>query len=145
NEVLKNLFTLQEFTAAFPFFVVTETLPTKAVFEVLERWKSQERGRVCMMHGPKPPSQKIRFTPELFEKYLNCLQENRLKVNSEREQDSPIEMGASNISRFKEMPFLKAKRHRAHSVVSGVRVKASKQKTIPRLGIISARRHRSNP
>ncbi|GFW30960.1 hypothetical protein TNCV_2940601 [Trichonephila clavipes] len=69
----------------------------------------------------------------------------RLKVNSEREQDSPVEMGASNISRFKEMPFLKAKRHRAHSVVSGVRVKASKQKTIPRLGIISARRHRSNP
>ncbi|GFX30692.1 hypothetical protein TNCV_4862161 [Trichonephila clavipes] len=56
-------------------------------------------------------------------KDLNCLQENRLKVNSEREQDSPIEMGASNISRFKEMPFLKAKRHRAHSVVSGVRVK----------------------
>ncbi|GFU65854.1 hypothetical protein TNCV_4840311 [Trichonephila clavipes] len=52
--------------------------------------------------------------------------ENRLKVNSEREQDSPVEMGASNISRFKEMPFLKAKRHRAHSVVSGVRVKASK-------------------
>ncbi|GFX70102.1 hypothetical protein TNCV_4615401 [Trichonephila clavipes] len=30
--------------------------------------------------------------------------------------------------RFKEMPFLKAKRHRAHSVVSGVRVKASKPK-----------------
>ncbi|GFX81973.1 hypothetical protein TNCV_2571721 [Trichonephila clavipes] len=59
---------------------------------------------------------------------LNCLQENRLKVNSEREQDSPVEMGASNISRFKEMPFLKAKRHRAHSVVSGVRVKASKPK-----------------
>ncbi|GFT49048.1 hypothetical protein TNCV_3875111 [Trichonephila clavipes] len=56
-------------------------------------------------------------------KDLNCLQENRLKVNSEREQDSPVEMGASNISRFKEMPFLKAKRHRAHSVVSGVRVK----------------------
>ncbi|GFV02625.1 hypothetical protein TNCV_5017931 [Trichonephila clavipes] len=55
---------------------------------------------------------------------LNCLQETRLKVNSEREQDSPVEMGASNISRFKEMPFLKAKRHRAHSVVSGVRVKA---------------------
>ncbi|GFU62959.1 hypothetical protein TNCV_28781, partial [Trichonephila clavipes] len=44
-----------------------------------------------------------------------------LKVNSEREQDSPVEIGASNISRFKEMPFLKAKRHRAHSVVSGVR------------------------
>ncbi|GFX81980.1 hypothetical protein TNCV_2571791 [Trichonephila clavipes] len=61
-------------------------------------------------------------------KDLNCLQENRLKVNSEREQDSPVEMGASNISRFKEMPFLKAKRHRAHSVVSGVRVKASKPK-----------------
>ncbi|GFU76356.1 hypothetical protein TNCV_696371 [Trichonephila clavipes] len=60
--------------------------------------------------------------------YLNCLQENRLKVNSEREQDSPVEMGASNISRFKEMPFLKAKRHRAHAVVSGVRVKASKPK-----------------
>ncbi|GFX35732.1 transposable element Tcb1 transposase [Trichonephila clavipes] len=59
---------------------------------------------------------------------LNCLQENRLKVNSEREQDSPVEMGASNISRFKGMPFLKAKRHRAHSVVSGVRVKASKPK-----------------
>ncbi|GFT37553.1 hypothetical protein TNCV_5090161 [Trichonephila clavipes] len=40
-----------------------------------------------------------------------------------------------------------AKRHRAHSVVSGVRVKASKpkKKRIPRLGIISARRHRSNP
>ncbi|GFX67021.1 uncharacterized protein TNCV_4181461 [Trichonephila clavipes] len=56
-------------------------------------------------------------------KDLNCLQENRLKVNSEREQDSPVEMGASNISRFKEMPFLKAKRHQAHSVVSGVRVK----------------------
>ncbi|GFU62964.1 hypothetical protein TNCV_28831 [Trichonephila clavipes] len=56
-------------------------------------------------------------------KDLNCLQETRLKVNSEREQDSPVEMGASNISRFKEMPFLKAKRHRAHSVVSGVRVK----------------------
>ncbi|GFV15447.1 hypothetical protein TNCV_4834731 [Trichonephila clavipes] len=71
--------------------------------------------------------------------------ENRLKVNSEREQDSPIEMGASNISRFKEIPFLKATRHRAHSVVSGVRVKASKKKTIPRLGIISARRHHSNP
>ncbi|GFW48754.1 putative DD41D transposase [Trichonephila clavipes] len=51
---------------------------------------------------------------------LNCLQENRLKVNSEREQESPIEMGTSNISRFKEMPFLKAKRHRAHSVVSGL-------------------------
>ncbi|GFX70601.1 uncharacterized protein TNCV_875751 [Trichonephila clavipes] len=61
-------------------------------------------------------------------KGLNCLQENRLKVNSEREQDSPVEMGASNISRFKEMPFLKAKSHRAHSVVSGVRVKVSKQK-----------------
>ncbi|GFU66562.1 uncharacterized protein TNCV_4357181 [Trichonephila clavipes] len=56
-------------------------------------------------------------------KDLNCLQENRLKVNSEREQDSPVEMEASNISRFKELPFLKAKRHRAHSVVSGVRVK----------------------
>ncbi|GFT49037.1 transposable element Tcb2 transposase [Trichonephila clavipes] len=52
----------------------------------------------------------------------------RLKVNSEREQDSPVEIGASNISRFKEMPFLKAKRHRAHSVVSGVRVKVSKPK-----------------
>ncbi|GFW72355.1 hypothetical protein TNCV_703921 [Trichonephila clavipes] len=52
----------------------------------------------------------------------------RLKVNSEREQDSPVEMGASNISRFKEMPFLKAKRHRAHSVVSRVRLKVSKQK-----------------
>ncbi|GFU58148.1 hypothetical protein TNCV_696621 [Trichonephila clavipes] len=51
------------------------------------------------------------------------LAENRLKANSEREEDSPVEMGASNISRFKEMPFLKAKRHRAHSVVSGVRVK----------------------
>ncbi|GFT90529.1 hypothetical protein TNCV_1663761 [Trichonephila clavipes] len=37
-------------------------------------------------------------------------------------------MGASNISRFKEIPFLKAKRHRAHSVTSGVRVKASKPK-----------------
>ncbi|GFV83440.1 hypothetical protein TNCV_3055871 [Trichonephila clavipes] len=59
---------------------------------------------------------------------LNCLQENRLKVNSEREQDSPVEMGASNISRFKEMPFLKAKRHRAHSVVSGVRVKGKQAK-----------------
>ncbi|GFU50375.1 hypothetical protein TNCV_762231, partial [Trichonephila clavipes] len=77
---------------------------------------------------------------------LNCLQENGLKVNSEREQDSPVEMGASNISRFKEMPFLKAKRHRAHSVVSGVRVKGKQaKKTIPRLGIISVRRHRSNP
>ncbi|GFU64343.1 hypothetical protein TNCV_1634771 [Trichonephila clavipes] len=86
---------------------------------------------------------KLKLTPT---DDLNCLQENRLKVNSEREQDSPVEMGASNISRFKEMPFLKAKRHRAHSVVSGVRVKASKpKKTIPRLGIISARRHRSNP
>ncbi|GFW32625.1 uncharacterized protein TNCV_3678731 [Trichonephila clavipes] len=52
----------------------------------------------------------------------------RLKVNSEREQDSPVEMGASNISRFKEMPFLKAKRHRAHSVVSGVRVKDEVEK-----------------
>ncbi|GFY28914.1 hypothetical protein TNCV_4720451 [Trichonephila clavipes] len=52
----------------------------------------------------------------------------RLKVNSEREQDSPVEMGASNISRFKEMPFLKAKRHRAHSVVSGVRVKGKQAK-----------------
>ncbi|GFX98668.1 hypothetical protein TNCV_1502461 [Trichonephila clavipes] len=42
----------------------------------------------------------------------------------------------------------RAKRHRAHSVVSGVRVKASERKpkkTIPRLGIISVRRHRSNP
>ncbi|GFT15297.1 hypothetical protein TNCV_277981 [Trichonephila clavipes] len=81
-----------------------------------------------------------------FEKKEKSLKENRLKVNSEREQDSPVEMGASNISRFKEMPFLKAKRHRAHSVVFGVRVKASKpKKTIPRLGTISARRHRSNP
>ncbi|GFU32435.1 hypothetical protein TNCV_338021 [Trichonephila clavipes] len=66
-----------------------------------------------------------------------------------KKEKSLKEMGASNISRFKEMPFLKAKRHRAHSVVSGVRVKASKpkkkKKTIPRLGIISARRHRSNP
>ncbi|GFX08700.1 hypothetical protein TNCV_62271 [Trichonephila clavipes] len=61
---------------------------------------------------------------------LNCLQENRLKVNLEREQDSPVEMGASNISRFKEMPFLKAKRQRAHSVVSGVRVKTLR---VPRL------------
>ncbi|GFX63498.1 palmitoleoyl-protein carboxylesterase notum1a [Trichonephila clavipes] len=51
-----------------------------------------------------------------------------LKVNSEREQDSPVEMGASNISRFKEMPFLKAKRHRAHSVVSGVQVKGKQAK-----------------
>ncbi|GFV15654.1 mariner Mos1 transposase [Trichonephila clavipes] len=65
-----------------------------------------------------------RRRPEKME-YLNCLQENRLKVNSEREQDSPVEMEASNISRFKEMPFLKAKRHRAHSIVSGVRVKAN--------------------
>ncbi|GFU50379.1 hypothetical protein TNCV_762271 [Trichonephila clavipes] len=30
--------------------------------------------------------------------------------------------------RFKEMPFLKAKRHRAHSVVSGVRVKGKQAK-----------------
>ncbi|GFW88906.1 hypothetical protein TNCV_2683401 [Trichonephila clavipes] len=61
------------------------------------------------------------------QRHLNCLQENRLKVNSEREQDSPVEMGVSNITRFKEMPFLKAKRHRAHSVVSGVRVKSSRR------------------
>ncbi|GFX30333.1 transposable element Tcb2 transposase [Trichonephila clavipes] len=33
---------------------------------------------------------------------------------------------AEHEGKFKEMPFLKAKRHRAHSVVSGVRVKASK-------------------
>ncbi|GFW85351.1 hypothetical protein TNCV_143961 [Trichonephila clavipes] len=61
-------------------------------------------------------------------KDLNCLQENRLKVNSEREQDSPVEMGASNISRFKEMPFLKAKRHRGSLRRVRVRVKQASQK-----------------
>ncbi|GFT67254.1 hypothetical protein TNCV_2359411 [Trichonephila clavipes] len=55
-------------------------------------------------------------------------EEKKVIPNSEREQDSPVEMGASNISRFKEMPFMKAKRRRAHSVVSGVRVKASEEK-----------------
>ncbi|GFT75640.1 hypothetical protein TNCV_1135991 [Trichonephila clavipes] len=46
--------------------------------------------------------------------------------NSEREQDSPVEMGASNIAGFKETLFTKAKRRRPHSVVSGVRVKERK-------------------
>ncbi|GFX08695.1 hypothetical protein TNCV_62221 [Trichonephila clavipes] len=81
-----------------------------------------------MYHNEIPERCKLNFTGIVDDALriadLNCLQENRLKVNSEREQDSPVEMGASNISRFKEMPFLKAKRHRAHSVVSGVRVKA---------------------
>ncbi|GFX06074.1 uncharacterized protein TNCV_446491 [Trichonephila clavipes] len=37
--------------------------------------------------------------------YLNCLQENRLKVNSEREQDSPIEMGRQTFLGLKKCRF----------------------------------------
>ncbi|GFU64328.1 hypothetical protein TNCV_3446381 [Trichonephila clavipes] len=67
---------------------------------------------------------------------LNCLQENRLKVNSEREQDSPVEMGRQTFSRFKEMPV--SEDQEASSSLRRVRCASEgkqAKKMIPRLGI----------
>ncbi|GFW70983.1 hypothetical protein TNCV_190741 [Trichonephila clavipes] len=50
------------------FFVLTETLSVKTVFEVPEKGDHSEKGRGCTVYGPKPPSQKIRLTPESFVK-----------------------------------------------------------------------------
>ncbi|GFW34977.1 hypothetical protein TNCV_979151 [Trichonephila clavipes] len=72
----------------------------------------------------------LRIAGELFPKQtLKKYIRKEVEIDTDgRVRSRRFEKKRKVAERFKEMPFLKAKRHRAHSVVSGVRVKASKPK-----------------
>ncbi|GFV86604.1 hypothetical protein TNCV_4184591 [Trichonephila clavipes] len=60
------------------------------------------------------------FPKQTLKKYIR----KEVEIDTDgRVRSRRFEKKRKVAERFKEMPFLKAKRHRAHSVVSGVRVK----------------------
>ncbi|GFS63118.1 uncharacterized protein TNCV_3743541 [Trichonephila clavipes] len=67
----------------------------------------------------------LRIAGELFPKQtLKKYIRKEVEIDTDgRVRSRRFEKKRKVAERFKEMPFLKAKRHRAHSVVSGVRVK----------------------